>query len=140
MFPFSDDPHTACIVCSHVLNKEEPITYISHDEDGMWQFLCSKEHTTDDARIVSLEEVYALDPSIGEVADMPCGCCINKKESEASYVCRGFYILEKVEFDQIMNIDLNYAKNNDSISVEETFKRLEEDIQLNLVMRKTSKR
>lgn len=47
-----------------------------------------------------------------------------------------------------MNIDLNYAKNNDSISVEEndsisveeTFKRLEEDIQLNLVMRKTSKR
>ena len=57
-----------------------------------------------------------------------------------SYVCRGLYILEKVEFDQIMNIDLNYAKNNDSISVEETFKRLEEDIQLNLVMRKTSKR
>ena len=39
-----------------------------------------------------------------------------------------------------MNIDLNYAKNNDSISVVETFKRLEEDIQLNLVMRKTSKR
>ncbi len=35
-----------------------------------------------------------------------------------------------------MNIDLNYAKNNDSISVDETFKRLEEDIQLNLVMRK----
>ena len=50
MFPFNDDPHTACIVCSHVLNKEEPITYISHDEDGMWQFLCGKEHTTDDAR------------------------------------------------------------------------------------------
>ena len=32
-----------------------------------------------DARIVSLEEVYALDPSIGEVADMPCGCYINRK-------------------------------------------------------------
>ena len=61
MFPFNDDPHTACIVCSHVLNKEEPITYISHDEDGMWQFLCGKEHTT------------------GEVADMPCGCYMNKK-------------------------------------------------------------
>lgn len=45
----------------------------------MWQFLCGKEHTTDDARIVSLEEVYALNPSIGEVADMPCGFYINKK-------------------------------------------------------------
>ena len=64
MFPFDDDPRTACIVCSHVLNKEESITYISHDEDGMWQFLCDKEHSMDDARIVSLEEVYALDPSI----------------------------------------------------------------------------
>ena len=74
MFPFDDDPHTACIVCRHVLNKEEAITYITHNEDGMWQFLCDKEHSMDDARIVSLEEVYALDPSIGEVADMPCGC------------------------------------------------------------------
>lgn len=29
MFPFNDDPRTACIVCNHVLNKEEPITYIN---------------------------------------------------------------------------------------------------------------
>lgn len=79
MFPFDDDPHTACIVCSHVLDNNEPITCISHDEDGMWQFLCGKEHTMNDARIVSLEEVYALDPTIGEVADMPCGCYVNKK-------------------------------------------------------------
>ncbi|WP_295131162.1 hypothetical protein [uncultured Catenibacterium sp.] len=80
MFPFDDDPRTACIVCSHVLNKVEPITYISHDEDGMWQFLCEKEHTMDDAKVVALEEVYALDPSIAEVADMPCGCYINRNK------------------------------------------------------------
>ena len=79
MFPFDDDSHTACIVCSHVLDNNEPITCISHDEDGMWQFLCGKEHTMNDAGIVSLEEVYALDPTIGEVADMPCGCYVNKK-------------------------------------------------------------
>ena len=36
MFPFDGDPHTACIVCRHVLDNNEPITYISHDEDGMW--------------------------------------------------------------------------------------------------------
>ena len=78
-FPFDDNPHTACIVCNNVLNKEEAITYITHDEGRMWQFLCDKEHSMDDARIASLEEAYALDPSIGEVADMPCGCYINKK-------------------------------------------------------------
>ncbi|CUO92249.1 Uncharacterised protein [Catenibacterium mitsuokai] len=36
MFPFDDDPHTACIVCRHVLSKEEAIAYITHDEDGMY--------------------------------------------------------------------------------------------------------
>ena len=46
----------------------------------MWQFLCEKEHTMDDAKVVALEEVYALDPSIAEVADMPCGCYINRNK------------------------------------------------------------
>ena len=48
MFPFDDNPHTACIVCRHVLNKEEAIAYITHDEDGMWRFLFDKEHSMDD--------------------------------------------------------------------------------------------
>lgn len=75
-----DDSCIACIICSNVISIEEPITCNSHDEDGMWQFLCDKKHSMDDTRIVSLEEVYALDPSISEVANMPCGCYINRKK------------------------------------------------------------
>lgn len=39
-FPFSDTPNTACFTCRHVLEENRPIRYVSHDEDGYWQFLC----------------------------------------------------------------------------------------------------
>ena len=79
-FPFSDAPDTACIVCRHVIDKEKAITYISHDDDdGMWQFLCGDAHSTEDARLVSLYYAYSLDKSVGQVADMPCGCYIQRK-------------------------------------------------------------
>lgn len=39
-FPFSDAPNTACFTCRHVLEENRPIRYVSHDEDGYWQFLC----------------------------------------------------------------------------------------------------
>ena len=40
-FPFSDAPNTACFTCCHVLEENKPILYVSYDEDGYWQFLCS---------------------------------------------------------------------------------------------------
>jgi hypothetical protein len=39
----------------------------------MWQFLCGREHETEDARLVSLESIFEIDNSVGELADMPCG-------------------------------------------------------------------
>lgn len=73
-FPFKDAPNTAVIVCSHIIEHIAPILYVSHDEDdGMWQFLCGKEHSEDEAKIVSLKYVHELDPSIGLLNDMPCG-------------------------------------------------------------------
>ena len=40
-FPFYDSPDTATIICCHILERQAPILYVSHDEDdGMWQFLC----------------------------------------------------------------------------------------------------
>ncbi len=73
-FPFYDAPNTATIICDHALNGEEPILFVSHDEDdGMWQFLCGKSHETDDAKLVSLKYVFELDSSVGDLAAMPCG-------------------------------------------------------------------
>ena len=56
------------------LDKIEHIQFVSHDdEDGMWQFLCGRKHKTEDARLVSLESIFKIDNSVGELADMPCG-------------------------------------------------------------------
>lgn len=72
-FPFSDAPNTACFTCRHVLEENRPIRYVSHDEDGYWQFLCGGNHTEEDARVVSLLSVWEMDESVGELAGLDYG-------------------------------------------------------------------
>ena len=82
-FPFYDAPNTATIVCYHVMNKESPILYVSHDaDDGMWQFLCGRSHDETEARIVSLKFVFEIDNSVGELRDMPCGYYATRESKE----------------------------------------------------------
>ena len=71
--PFSDAPNTACFTCRHVLEENRPIRYVSHDEDGYWQFLCGGNHTEEDARVVSLVSVWEMDESVGELAGLDYG-------------------------------------------------------------------
>lgn len=72
-FLFSDAPNTACFTCRHVLEENRPIRYVSHDEDGYWQFLCGGNHTEEDARVVSLLSVWEMDESVGELAGLDYG-------------------------------------------------------------------
>jgi len=74
-YKFSESTNTACFVCSHVLEENAPILYVTHDEDdGVWQFLCGGEnHETQHARIVALGEIAKIDLSINELYDMPLG-------------------------------------------------------------------
>lgn len=79
-FPFEDAPNTAAISCCHIIEERKPILYASHDaDDGMWQFLCGGKHNESEARIVSLAEIYEVDKSISELAQMPCGCCAERE-------------------------------------------------------------
>ena len=71
------------------MNGEEPILFVSHDEDdGMWQFLCGKTHETDDAKLVSLEFVFKLDNSIGALIDMSCGYYAIREKQEDNWMIR----------------------------------------------------
>lgn len=80
-FPFDEMPNTATITCCHVIDEGSPILYVSHDEeDGMWQFLCGKTHNVSEARVVSLFEIFVLDNSIAELANMPCGCIAERDD------------------------------------------------------------
>ena len=86
-FPFTDAPNTMCFTCCHVLNDNEPIAYITHDEDGYWQFLCGRNHTEDEAKIVSLAEMLEIDKSVAKFADL--------KRGEYAKYCNGFWFVQK---------------------------------------------
>ena len=88
-YTFYDDPDTAAIICCHITENKSPILYVSHDEDdGMWQFLCGKEHEIDEARLVSLQWVFDLDNSISSLKDMPCGCYAERITQNDDWVIR----------------------------------------------------
>jgi len=58
-----------CIVLDRM-----PITYVSHDAEGDWQFLRQdRQLREEDAMLISLGEMIEHDPSILEVADLPLG-------------------------------------------------------------------
>jgi len=77
-YRFKEPKNTACIVCSHVINRERSILYASHQaEDGFWQFLCGKDdHTEESFKLISLEEATVIGPSINDVHRLPLGSSI----------------------------------------------------------------
>lgn len=59
----------------------DPITYVSHNSDGAWQFhhpVEGKSPSMRDAALVALKEIVKLDPSIAELADLPEGWCAER--------------------------------------------------------------
>ena len=89
-FPFSDAKETAAFTCCHITEQGAPILYVSHDaEDGAWQFLCGGTHDFDDARLVSLYEIWRSDKSVSLLAGMPCGCCAQREKRDTEWsICR----------------------------------------------------
>ncbi len=85
-FPFSDSPDTTCFTCCHVLDEHKPILYVSHDEDGYWQFLCGGVHKEDDARIVSLAHILNIDDSITDLTDLDYGEYAEAEDSESDWI------------------------------------------------------
>jgi len=57
-----------------ILEKTETILLVSHDaDDHGWQFIGATDANMPDAKIVALEEIVHLDPTVLEVADLPPG-------------------------------------------------------------------
>ena len=71
---FNDPKKTMVITTEKILTKQNDITYVSHDEeDGMWQFLDNDIVKSEDARIVSLEEIVTIDETVFQIASLPLG-------------------------------------------------------------------
>ena len=64
------------ITTRQVMREGWPILLVTHDaDDGAWQFLNGHGDTddTDSAMVVAAAQVAALDPSVGELAELPLG-------------------------------------------------------------------
>ena len=87
-FPFADAPNTACFTCRHVLEEHKPILYVSHDEDGYWQFLCGGSHKEEDARVVSLASILNIDETMGDLAGLDYGECAEAEDAASDWMVK----------------------------------------------------
>ena len=73
-WPFTDPPNLATFALRDIMEGRRPILYVSHDEDGDWQFTDGRDSPqSKDAVLLGLGCVLELDASIAELADLPSG-------------------------------------------------------------------
>jgi hypothetical protein len=59
------------VITTSVVLAGAPILLVTHDEDGGWQLLCGTTSDPDDGRIVHLDHIAAMDPTLTELVDLP---------------------------------------------------------------------
>ena len=75
---FADSPDTACFTSDHVL-EGSPITFVSHDFEGDWQFHGDQSPDRVNPQVVCLSCIMEMDVSIEELRDLPCGWAAERK-------------------------------------------------------------
>jgi len=74
---------TAVFTTKFVLDDNKTITYITHEpEDGAWQFFSDDSFGNFEelAEIAGLQEIFDMDNSLLEIADLPLGFCATRKD------------------------------------------------------------
>lgn len=73
-WPFDQPRNCAALTMRQILDGSEPILLVSHDaDDHGWQFTGISDASVADGKIISLEEIVRLDPTVLEVANLPPG-------------------------------------------------------------------
>lgn len=84
---FEDPPNVAVITSTDIVHHGKPILFVSHDnDDGAWQFHTGENVLIDDAMIVALAKIVALDYSIQELADLPLGWIAKRQTANHSWM------------------------------------------------------
>lgn len=86
-YKFKEKENTACFTCDHVMNKEKPILFVSHDnDDSSWQFLFGTEnHTDTNIKNISIKQAIEIDSTINELYEMPDGLCAERESVGAEW-------------------------------------------------------
>jgi hypothetical protein len=84
-WPFAEPKNHAVFTTRPVIDDGMPILYVSHDDDGAWQFLCGTTNATEDCLLVLLANVLKRDPSVAELFDLPPGWCAERESQMDSW-------------------------------------------------------
>jgi len=71
-FKFYEEKNLGVFTTKQFIENNEPIVYVSHDEDGDWQFL-TKNANLKDAKIVHIEYMTSKDKTLNEVFHLEYG-------------------------------------------------------------------
>ena len=85
-FPFSDKPNMVCFTCSHVLDENKPILFVSYVDDGYWSFLCGGSHTEKEFKLVALSEILEIDSFMADLAGLNYGEFAEAEDSKNDWV------------------------------------------------------
>jgi hypothetical protein len=85
-FKFYEERNLGVYTTSQAFNGD-PILYVYHNENGDWQFHTSLEPDLGDAKLVCLEEITKLDPTINDLSHLQFGWWAwrDSKEGEWKY-------------------------------------------------------
>jgi hypothetical protein len=73
-WPFKQPRNVAVFTTHDVVEGGQWIQTVFHnDDDGAWQFFSESGPQGGEPKVVSLESIYKLDPSVGELANLPEG-------------------------------------------------------------------
>lgn len=105
-FPYIDGKDKAVYTCKHIMNKQNDIEYVSHDENGDWTFWCqncSEELDLNSVMIVALCDLY-------KITDISKYCTLEKNmESRNSSIM----VKENNEYEQwLIDIKGKIAETN----------------------------
>lgn len=62
----------------YVTKKNAPVTYISIDDEGDIQAFSDDEAEMEEAMIITLEQLFSIDPSLKTIADVENGAKFDK--------------------------------------------------------------
>ncbi len=86
-WPFEDSPNVAVFTTRAVVKGGQPILYVTlDDEDGAWQFHTGGDARIQDVMLVALQDIFKLDPSIGELADLDYGWIATRETATSPWV------------------------------------------------------
>ncbi|RKE57294.1 hypothetical protein [Sphingobacterium detergens] len=89
LIKYFSDPNKAVLTTSFVLDRTDQITRVYHHlEDSMWEFISNREVGESDYKVISIEEILAIDKTLLSLSDMEPGLFAYRKDCNANFEIR----------------------------------------------------